>query len=110
MAQSKTIADISSSSLLIDIFASKHQIPLSTIKRMNNYQRQRVRQVASGDIPEIGRGERIKALRILSTLGSPSDCSRLGIIIKNKKEDKDIRSSGRLPRQLCPQNSRARTD
>lgn len=96
MANQKTIADISSSALLIEIFASKHQIPISTIKRLSTYERKRVRQVASGDILDMGRGERIKALRLLSSLGSHLDCSRLGKIVKSKKEDSEIRAAAAI--------------
>ncbi len=93
MAQQKTIADVTNSALLIDIFASKHLIPMRTIKRMSPYQRKRVRQIASGEIPGMGQGERIKAMRLLSFLGSHHDCGRLGKIVKSKKEDSVIRAA-----------------
>lgn len=96
MAQQKTIADVTNSALLIDIFASKHQIPMRTIKGLSPYQRKRVRQIASGEVPGMGRGERIKAMRLLASIGSHHDCGRLGKIVKSKKEDSDIRAAAAI--------------
>lgn len=60
------------------------------------------KRIASGEIPHMIRGNRVKALMVISQLGGVEECKILSRIIANDKEDTDLRAIAAINLSLLP--------
>jgi hypothetical protein len=76
---------------LKELLSAKHYIFRPIVDEMDAQDLRNLRQIAAGEIADISRGDRIKALRIAAHTGSQRDREILKQIIGNDSEDASLR-------------------
>lgn len=76
-----------------EFLSAKHYISRQTVNELKSNDIETFRQIAAGAVAGISRGDRLKALQVVSQLGSPQDCGILGQVIGKEKEDISLRAA-----------------
>lgn len=62
----------------------------------------KIRRIAAGEIADIGRGDRVKAFRVMADLGGRQDCEILSAVVDDKGEEKTVRAAAAVNMGLFP--------
>lgn len=77
---------------LVKKFSIKHYLSRDMLSGLDEVEIKELGQIASGKIPQISRGDRIKALTAIAHIGGAGECKMLGRIVADEKEDSDVRA------------------
>ena len=84
------------------VLSEKHFFSRELLSVLNATDLQELKEIAMGKIPQISRGDRVKALSAIARIGAAEECKILSKIIADEKEEVDLRAVAAANLSLLP--------